>query len=115
MTDSLAIIQHLAEAGPLTVGEAARHMARSQAAMSELIARLVKRGMLDRMNDARDRRRVLIWLTAEGRNMLNTAREVLSRERLARSLEAMPGAARSRLIESMQDLLDANAKGEGDE
>jgi len=114
-SESLAILQHLADAGPLTVGEAARHMARSQAAMSELIKRLVDRGMLDRMPDERDRRRVLIWLTGAGRETLATAKAVLSHELLAGALAQMPGESRRRMIERLETLLDTEPRGTDDE
>ena len=113
-SESLAIVQHLADSGPLTVTEAARHMDRSQAAMGELIARLVDRSLLARMPDERDRRRTLIWLTEAGRQTLETARSVLSAMLLARALKQMSSADRRRLIETVRRLLDTNPT-QGDE
>jgi len=113
-SESLAIVQHLADSGPLTVTEAARHMDRSQAAMSELIARLVTRGLLARMPDERDRRRTLIWMTETGRQTLESARSVLSPALVARAIEQMSFADRRRLIEAVQRLLDTNPT-QGDE
>ncbi len=113
-SESLAIVQHLADSGPLTVTEAARHMDRSQAAMSELIARLVARGLLARMPDERDRRRTLVWLTEAGRQELESARSVLSPALLARALAQMPSADRQRLIESVRILLETQPM-QGDE
>ncbi len=111
--ESLAILQHLADAGPLTVTEAARHMDRSQAAMSELIARLVERQVLARMQDRRDRRRTLIWLTAHGRTVLQRATSVLSDARLEQALAKMSRDERTALIESIQRLLATpHAKGD---
>ena len=54
--EALMMLQHLATTGPLTVTEAARHFDRSQASVSELVARLIRRGLLARMADERDRR-----------------------------------------------------------
>jgi len=107
-SESLAIVQHLADSGPLTVTEAARHMDRSQAAMSELMARLVARGLLARMPDQRDRRRTLVWLTQAGRDALKTATDVLSPKLLSRALEAMSPIERQRLIEAVGNLLETN-------
>ena len=104
--ESLAIVQHLADSGPLTVTEAARHMDRSQAAMSEQITRLVERGLLARMQDERDRRRTLVWLTEKGRQTLETARSVLSTKLLVRAFDQISSADRRRLIEAARKLLD---------
>ncbi len=64
--EALGLLEHLSQSGPLTVGEAARHFARSQAATSELISRLEARGVLERSPDARDARRSLVWLSERG-------------------------------------------------
>ncbi|MHC4512089.1 MAG: MarR family winged helix-turn-helix transcriptional regulator [Planctomycetota bacterium] len=109
-SESLAIVQHLADSGPLTVTEAARHMDRSQAAMSELFARLVSRGLLARMPDERDRRRVLVWLTEAGREALASARSVLSPDLLAPAFERVAPADRASLIENMQALVEGSTR-----
>lgn len=105
--ESLAIVQHLAGAGPLTVTEAARHMQRSQAAMSEQIARLVERGLLDRMADERDRRRTLIWLTDTGREVLAEANTVLAPDRLTAAFAQLLPAEREKLISTLERLLES--------
>ncbi len=107
--ESVAVVQHLADSGPLTVGEAARHMNRSQAAMSELIARLERRGVLARMQDKRDRRRALIWLTDDGRAALEQARSVLSTELLERAIRGMKPDERQKLIIGMRTLVEKAA------
>ena len=108
--ESLAILRHLADTGPLTVTEAARHMGRSQPAMSELLQRLVHRDLLARMTDERDRRRTLIWLTPTGQAVLEEAGRVLSEELLAAALRQMSPRQRQELIRSMQALLDTKPK-----
>jgi DNA-binding MarR family transcriptional regulator len=108
--ESLAILQHLADAGPLTVTEAARHMRRSQAAMSELLQRLVGRGLLARLPDERDRRRTLVWLTPAGQHVLDDAKRVLAEDLLAAALQQMTPRQRGALIRSVQALLDTRAR-----
>lgn len=103
--EALAILQHLADAGPLSVTEAARHMQRSQAAMSELLQRLVRRGLLARLPDERDRRRTLVWLTPAGQGVLDDARRVLSEDALVAALRQLQPIQRHALIESVQGLL----------
>src|SRR5262245_57557373 len=61
--EAMAVLLHLEAAGPLTVTEAARHMRRSQSTMSAILDRLERRGVIQRMADRRDRRRMLVWLT----------------------------------------------------
>lgn len=103
----LAVLAHLAMAGPLTVGEAARHMERAQSVMSELVDRLAARGLAERMPDARDRRRVLVWLTPTGEQALREEGEVLSRERLRTALAGMEPADRRALVRGMRALVGA--------
>src|SRR5512141_1290988 len=86
----LSVLNHLAMTGPLAVGEAARHVERAQSVMSELVDRLARRGLAERMPDARDRRRVLVWLTPAGEQALREEGEVLSRDRIRAALAAMP-------------------------
>ncbi len=107
--ESLLVLQHLSATGPLTVMEAARHFDRSQAAMSELVARLIRRGLLASMADERDRRRHLVWLTDEGQEVLGRLTQVLSPELLTQALEHMSPDDRESLIHGMRALLAAAA------
>jgi DNA-binding MarR family transcriptional regulator len=104
-----AVLQHLAMSGPLTVSEAARHMGRAQSVMSEMVDHLQDKGLLARMRDARDRRRVLVWLTDAGRAELAREREVLSVERLTQAFALVPDQERAHLLRSLQTLLQAGA------
>src|ERR1700734_1714233 len=91
---SRAVLEHLAMAGPLTVGEAAAHMARAQSVISEIVTHLERQGLLEREDDPADRRRTLIWLTPAGHEALRRDREVLSVDMLARAMARMtPGQA----------------------
>jgi DNA-binding MarR family transcriptional regulator len=74
---SRAVLEHLAMAGPLTVGEAAAHLRRAQSVVSEIVSHLQDQGLLERENDPADRRRTLIWLTPVGHDALRRDREVL--------------------------------------
>lgn len=105
--EALLVLQHLASTGPLTVSEAARHFDRSQASVSELVARLIRRGLLARMTDERDRRRHLVWLTDAGHALLREQIQVLAPQLLAAALSRMDRDERDRLIEGMRVLLTA--------
>lgn len=108
-TASRAVLQHLAVAGPLTVGEMARHLDRAQSVVSEMVDHLVRDGLLERMRDARDRRRALVWLTDQALTYLDRDRDVLSRELLARAMARMATAARTALLRGMRALIHADA------
>lgn len=105
-SESIAALQHLVEAGPLTIAEAAAHLGRAQSAMSEMIDRLERRGLVARVADQRDRRRTLVWLTDDGTAALDEAQQVLSVERLAEAFSALDDEQRHQLITLMGLLID---------
>src|SRR4051794_16574804 len=74
---SRAVLQHLAQSGPLTVSEMARHLDRAQSVVSELVDGLERRGWLERVRDGRDRRRTLVWLSDAGSELVARDRDVL--------------------------------------
>ena len=103
---SRAVLEHLALAGPLTVGEAAAHMNRAQSVISEIVAHLKRQGLLEREDDPADRRRTLIWLTARGHETLRRDREVLGVDQLARAMARLPPGHADELIAGLQVLVD---------
>ncbi len=106
---SRAVLEHLALAGPLTVGEAAAHMNRAQSVISEIVAHLERQGLLERDDDPADRRRTLIWLTPHGHDMLRRDREVLGVDQVARALARLPPGQADELILGLRALVDAAA------
>ncbi len=103
----MAVLQHLTLSGPLTIGEAARHFSLAQSVVSEIVDRLAARGLVERMRDRRDRRRVLVWLTPSGIELLEREREVLSPELTRAAMAKMKPAQRRALIEGMAALIAA--------
>lgn len=104
--ESLAMLQHLRDSGPLTVGEAALHFDRSQASISERFERLLEAGLVLRLVDERDRRRHLVWLTPAGEELLHRETRVLSPELLERALEQLRPVRREELLRGMRALID---------
>jgi DNA-binding MarR family transcriptional regulator len=103
---SRAFLMHLAQAGPLTVGECARHLNRAQSVASGIIQTLVRQGLLARV---REGRRTLVWLTDSGRDQLLREQEVLSRELLDRAAAKLSQADLRALFRGTRALLNAAA------
>ncbi len=99
--ESLALMQHLESTGPLTVQEAADHFDRSQAAISAMVMRLMRRGLLDKIADERDRRRHLVWLTDAGLAAMRDASTPLSDELVAKALAQLSPQEQQSLLTSM--------------
>ena len=104
---SRAVLEHLALAGPLTVGEAAAHLNRAQSVVSEIVSHLEHQGLLEREDDPADRRRTLIWLTPHGHDVLRREREVLGVDHLALALARLPPSQADALIVGLRALVDA--------
>lgn len=104
---SRAVLTHLSIAGPLTVGEAALHLDRAQSVVSDIVTQLEGKGLLERERDPADRRRTLVWLTPAGTQALTQDGQVLSTDRLARALAALPVERRRDLLHSLGDLVAA--------
>jgi DNA-binding MarR family transcriptional regulator len=103
----LGLLRHLEGGGPLTVGEQAVHLGIGRAAASELIDRLEAKGLVERMRDQRDQRRVFVWLTDEGhRRVASLAGSVLDPPFL-RAVAAITPEQRRQIIEGLGALLDA--------
>ena len=104
---SRAVLEHLAMAGPLTIGEAAAHLNRAQSVISEIVRHLEDQGLLERESDPTDRRRTLVWLTTAGHRALRQDREVLGLDLLARALARVPAGQAEALIAGLQALVQA--------
>jgi DNA-binding MarR family transcriptional regulator len=108
------VLEHLALAGPLTVGEAAAHMRRAQSVMSEIVTHLERDGLLERESDPADRRRTLIWLTPGGHEALRRDRAVLEADLLARAMDRLPPGQADELNAAMRALIECADQGHGD-
>lgn len=103
----LGLLHHLASAGPLTVGELATHLGLSKATATELVTRVEERGLIDRMRDDRDRRRVYVWLTESGRRRASAHTRVLEDDALLTAVRRMTAGDRNALIHGLRALLAA--------
>jgi DNA-binding MarR family transcriptional regulator len=105
---SRAVLQHLTLTGPLTVGELAQHLDRAQSVVSDIVAGLEEKGLLERMPDPADRRRRLVWLAPDGLRLLERDRDILSVELLESAVGAMAPDDRAALLKSVEALLRAD-------
>ena len=103
---SRAVLEHLALAGPLTIGEAAAHMHRAQSVISEIVTHLERDGLLEREADPADRRRTLIWLTPAGQEALRRDRDVLGIDLLASAMARLPPGQADALNAAMRTLIE---------
>lgn len=110
----LAVLRHLAAAGPLTLGELAAHLRLSKAATTELADRIEERGLVARIRDERDRRRVFIWVTDEGQAKVAAAGRVLEGDALLDAVGRMTQEERRHLVEGLRALVRAADRTEED-
>jgi DNA-binding MarR family transcriptional regulator len=106
---ALEVLQHLAASGPLTVGEQAEHMGLRRNSASELLARLEAKGLVARMRDERDERRVLVWLTDGGRDVVSRVGQVLAPDLIAQSMSTLSPAERAIVVRGFELLAAANS------
>ena len=103
----LGVLHHLSASGPLTLGELATHLNLSKATATELVTRVEERGLVDRMRDERDRRRVYVWLTEHGRQRADSQARVLADDELLAAVGRMTLNDRRSLINGLRALLAA--------
>jgi DNA-binding MarR family transcriptional regulator len=83
---ALEVLQHLSASGPLTVGEQAVHLGLRRNSVTELLQRLESKGLVARIRDERDERRVLVWLTEAGRNVVSRIGQVAAPDLIAQTM-----------------------------
>lgn len=104
---SRAVLLHLSLSGPLSVGAAATHLGRAQSVVSEIVSQLQRHGWVERLDDPADRRRTLVWLTAEGRSRLEADRRVLSLDLVGAALQRLHADQRTAVVAGLQALVNA--------
>lgn len=105
--ETIALLTHLAQAGPMTLSELSRHFDRALSTLSAKIGALEAQGLLARQRDEADARRALIWLSPLGRDHLLEALDVLDATRLTSAAQALSATERDVLVTGMQSLIAA--------
>jgi DNA-binding MarR family transcriptional regulator len=106
----LEVLAHLAAAGPMTVGEQAVHLGLRRNSVSELLGRLEAKGLVARIRDERDQRRVLVWLTEPGRRVVARVGQVLAPDLLAGVMETLTPGERATVVRGFELLAAAGAR-----
>lgn len=104
-------LRQIAEQGSLTTGALAKSVAVSPATLTGILDRLEIRGLISRERRPEDKRRVLVSLTAMGREMAHELPSPLQ-ARFAARLESLSGDERGairRALQSLVQMMDSGA------
>ena len=89
----------------LTMGDLAAATVTTPSTVSEVVVRLVERGLVGRVRDQSDGRRVRLELTGDGKAVFERLEQTVP-ERLVQALGSMDSMAREALAESLEDWVD---------
>ncbi len=106
----LVCLRYLDRFGPHTPSELAREAALSQATVTGILDRLESRGLVERRRDNKDRRRISIYLTSEGRRLSQAAPTPLQ-ELFAARLAELPAeeqAGIDRILGQVAEMMGAD-------
>jgi len=101
LTGPQALILKGLEGGSLSAGELASRVNLSQGTVTDILNRLEKRGLIIRIRDTTDRRRVWIQLTADGQTILEQSPPLLQ-ERFAQRFNNLQDWEQTQLLASLQ-------------
>jgi DNA-binding MarR family transcriptional regulator len=105
---ALEVLQHLSASGPLTVGEQAEHLGLRRNSASEMLQRLEAKGLVARVRDERDERRVLVWLTDAGRDVVSRVGQVLAPDLIAQVMATLSPEERAIVVRGFELLASAD-------
>lgn len=101
LTGPQALILKALKDGSLTAGALAASVSLSQGTVTDILKRLEHRGLIKRIRDTQDRRRVLVELTAAGLAILLKSPPLLQ-ERFAQRFNNLQEWEQSQLLASLQ-------------
>lgn len=98
-----AVLEMLHHKGPTPLGEIARKVLLTSGSMTYVIDQLVRKGLVQRVSCARDRRRLYAELTDAGRDRI-VAIFPAHAERIRRALDALPPEEQEEAIRLLRQL-----------
>jgi DNA-binding MarR family transcriptional regulator len=107
----LLVLQALGEADHLSVSDIARQINLSQGTVTSVLERMTAKGLVDRVRDPDDRRRVRISLSSEGETRLRAAPGLLQESFMERfgQLESWEQKMLTAAVERIASMMDAQA------
>jgi DNA-binding MarR family transcriptional regulator len=109
-----AALMLLEDEHPLTIKEVSGYLGRSVSATSRLLDQLVRRGLVSRREDARDRRAKCVAITEEGRALLREMERGRTDAQLA-VMAYLSEDERAEVMRAMALLAEASARRDRDE
>lgn len=97
------LLKEIAAAGALSAGVLATRVSLSQATVTDVVKRLEARGLVTRLRDPADRRRVELRLTPQGEATLAGSPPLLQ-ERFVARLAELDDAGQSHLLSALQQI-----------
>jgi DNA-binding MarR family transcriptional regulator len=102
----LFVLRQIGEAPGLSIGELSARTLTGQSTVSEVVTRLVARGLVTRRPSQTDARQVQLALSARGRATVRDTGPT-AQERLAEGLAALPAAERDALARGLERWLES--------
>jgi DNA-binding MarR family transcriptional regulator len=99
-----SVLSRIERDGPMGGGDIAELEHVKAQAISAILVKLDERSLISRERDATDGRRILIWVTAEGRKLLGSKRSHWSRQ-MARAIECTLDADEQQQLRNALQLL----------
>lgn len=109
--ETTALLLHLAEAGPMSLSDMAKHFDRALSTLSDKVENLETQGLLQRQRDPHDARRSDIWLSELGQTVLAQELDVLDRVRVTRAAASLSAETRTRLLDALTEFDQALTRG----
>jgi DNA-binding MarR family transcriptional regulator len=103
----LFVLRQLSVTSGQSLSDLAARTRTTQSSVSEVVARLVRNGLLSRTPSSKDRRRAELSLTTAGEAVLANAPETVQ-ERLLRGFESLDERTQRTLIDSLESWLAAS-------
>ena len=106
-TAQLFVLRQLSATSGQSLSDLARRTRTTQSSISEVVARLVRNGLISRAPSSIDRRRAVLSLTAAGESILANAPETIQ-EQLLRGFESLDEEKRRSLADDFESWLAAS-------
>jgi len=103
----LFVLRQLSVMSGQSLSDLAARTRTTQSSISEVVARLVRNGLVSRTPSSKDRRRAELSLTAAGEAVLANAPETVQ-ERLLRGFESLDERSRRTLVDDLESWLTAS-------